>query len=121
MSRITEETPLLPDSTADGSGSLGDEPDTDAVERHQRRCTRAIFILTWHSVLLAVFLLVSNAIMVAIYYARTGELAPWERQLALAGLMCTVCFDATHTATPCRNDRPLTIKTAPGDWTDLLL
>jgi ABC-type transport system involved in Fe-S cluster assembly fused permease/ATPase subunit len=100
MSRTTENTPLLLDPTVDELGSPSYERYLRIVERHQQRCTKAIFILTWSSALLAVFILVLNLTLMFIYLARFGDIRPWSLESALVGLFCTVCFDVTHMYTP---------------------
>ncbi|KAJ5851868.1 uncharacterized protein N7529_011253 [Penicillium soppii] len=89
MSRTTENTPLLLDPTVDELGSPSYERYLRIVERHQQRCTKTIFILTWSSALLAVFILVLNLTLMFIYLARFGDIRPWSLESALVGLFCT--------------------------------
>ena len=121
MSRTTEDTPLLLDPTADELGSPNDERYAPNVERHQQRCTKTIFVLTWCSALLAVFILVLDLTIIFIFLARFGNIMPWGAEDALIILLCTVCFDVTHIYTPHQENRPLTTATtAPGRRIDLV-
>jgi hypothetical protein len=121
MSRITEDTPLLLDPTADELGSPSDDRYAPNVERHQQRCTKTIFILTWSSALLAAFILVLDLTIIFIFLARFGNIMPWGAEGALIVLLCTVCFDVTHIYTPHQENRPLTTATtAPGRRIDFV-
>lgn len=121
MSRATEDTPLLLDPTADELGSVNDERYAPVVERHQQRCTKTIFILTWSSALLAAFILILDLTIIFIYLARFGNIMPWAPEGALVALLCTVCFDVTHIYTPHQEDRPLiTATTDPSCRVDLV-
>ncbi|KAJ6115279.1 hypothetical protein N7486_001057 [Penicillium sp. IBT 16267x] len=91
MSRTTEHTPLLLDPTADELGSPNDDDRyAPIVERHQQRCTKTIFILTWSSALLAVFILVLNLTIIFIFLARFGNIMPWAPEGALVALLWTL-------------------------------
>ncbi|KAJ5118115.1 hypothetical protein N7526_011138 [Penicillium atrosanguineum] len=90
MSRTTEDTPLLLDPTADGLGSPTDERYAPIAERHQQRCTKTIFTLTWSSALLAAFILVLNLTILFIFLARFGNIRPWAPEGALVALLCTL-------------------------------
>ncbi|KAJ5176752.1 uncharacterized protein N7482_002629 [Penicillium canariense] len=90
MSRTTEDTPLLLDPTADELGSPNDERYTPIVERHQQRCTKTIFILTWSSALLAVFILVLDLTIIFIFLARFGNIMPWAPEGTLVTLLWTL-------------------------------
>ena len=119
MSRITEDTPLLLDPIADELGSPTDERYAPIVERHQQRCTKTIFTLTWSSALLAAFILVLDLTIIFIFLAQFGNIMPWAPEGALVALLCTVWFDVTHMYTP--HHRPLTIvTTAAGRRIDLV-
>jgi hypothetical protein len=100
MSRITEDTPLLLDPTADESESPNDERHASSVERHQQRCTKTIFILTWSSALIAVLIFVLNLTIVFILTARFGNIMPWAPEGALIAILFTVCFNVTHIYSP---------------------
>lgn len=95
MSQLTEETPLLSSSRADGPESLSDESYPPTVEIHQKQCARAIFVLTWLSALLTVSLLVFHMIAIAINYSPAGNTPSWEQELGEAAILCTVCVDQT--------------------------
>jgi hypothetical protein len=121
MSRTTEDTPLLLDPTADELGSPTDERYAPIVERHQQRCTKAIFTLTWSSALLAAFILVLDLTIIFIFLARFGNIMPWAPEGALVALLWTVCFDVTHIHTAHQENKPLTTATtAPGRRIDLV-
>lgn len=121
MSQVTEDTPLLSGPTGDGSGFSSDEPNPSAVEIHQERCAQAIFILTWHSAVLAVFLLGSHLTIIAMHYIRTGDAVPWGQEVVEVGLLCTVCSYATHFTISLRRGRSLTKSSlAHGRWNDLI-
>ncbi|KAJ6085105.1 hypothetical protein N7499_004734 [Penicillium canescens] len=90
MSRTTEDTPLLLDPTADELGSPNDERYAPIVERHQQRCAKTIFILTWSSALLAVFILVLDLTIIFIFLARIRNIMPWPPESALVALLLTL-------------------------------
>ncbi|KGO46239.1 hypothetical protein PEX2_067300 [Penicillium expansum] len=90
MSRTTEDTPLLLESTADELGSPNDEQHNPIVERHQQRCAKTIFILTWSSALLAVFMLVLNLIIIFISLTLFGYIRPWAPEGTLIALFLTL-------------------------------
>ncbi|KAJ6150550.1 hypothetical protein N7471_001749 [Penicillium samsonianum] len=90
MSRTTEDTPLLLDPTADELGSPNGERYAPIVERHQQRCTKTIFILTWSSALLAVFILVLDLTIIFIFLARFGYISPMPPEGTLLALLGTL-------------------------------
>jgi hypothetical protein len=108
MSRTTEDTPLLLDPSVDELGSPTDERYAPIVERHQQRCTKTIFTLTWSSALLAAFILVVDLAIIFIFLARFGNIMPWAPEGALVALLLTVCFNVMHVYTPHQENRPLT-------------
>ncbi|KAJ5770665.1 uncharacterized protein N7511_002716 [Penicillium nucicola] len=90
MSRTTEDTPLLSDPTANELGSPTDERYDPIVERHQQRCAKTIFILTWSSALLAVFILVLDMTIICVHLVQFGSLRSWGPEFALIGTFFTL-------------------------------